>query len=1194
MTTNPLFGSGALGTLLTFAPGAQLMPAADGTGTATDFSGAGALSGVFDGLVDHAMTTARPQLAGLQVDETVDFTGFELSEDVSPDATDAMDAGLVGFEPSTTEGLTGAAARESTRATFAAELDDSRNPAPILADDTEAESPPARTGPRQRPTRDTVDLPARSSHTEKSPNTAAGLTQGPDAPSPPRDRPLPSSLEQTSEDGLAKVTNGEGAPEPDSKSPDSNTSEVPLPEVLVTAPGTLLEFPEATTAATTVACITSVRVPERSVSPPSSTQPIAPSNPVPSGSNASNQGWVMPLRAMPSTWAVEQESTSRGGTEVTSTGFSTNPESPPSMVASAREAALPTGAFESTRTGTETGYGRLSDGTPQMAFASSPAPRTDPSDPAVSDINASPQSEPAQTNLSPPPSTSPMTSRLSSLENPGSEKQDSAPRESIEAQGAGRQGMPTGTVSREPSKGSVGGSPAPSPVASVHSGADPARVVSKEPVSREPAIVVETPKGSTTAAPAPVRVKGTYEVEDPARVVSKEPVSREPAVVVETPKGGTTAAPASVRVVGTDAGVDPARVVNRETVSREPGVTIDSAGKGIETGAPKSSAENKARAAGSSGNPGPTSERSVAPVEGMRTAPSTQRVDGRIEVRPEVPRGEVNKSKTPLAEASFATMPVPRASAARDLRVDGFQAGARKTPGDVKAVRPSAGGPMLESPTRRDEVRRTVSETGRELRTRAAGETIQPVVRRGASQKTDAGWWYSSAQAAMTGPLETRGRAAGVVSSMNAGADSEVSPLKVSATVSSRVPSETPRGEKPPEVPASSRMSAPRSETVWDGSARLGAASEIRTGLPISENPVQTGGESGAKGVEARETAATGTPSVPANGSGPAGVATPIPRSVLEAAGLVVPPATAPMGTEAAKALAASAMANVSGELSGGGTPGASSMEGIKRVGKQDKISGTGAQKLPTTADLPPSTTPSATENPDGTLRRAGPIGDGADDLSGEEALVAGAGSARDEKARGAVGLVSEAGVGVEARVNRIEELVTREVVRLRWTGQETMSVVIRPEGGAEVVVHLRQHEGFVEATLGLARGEVARLGDHWQQLHDALAEQNVRLNPAREAGQAPTPAGAAANLNSGMGSGSQPGGQPGSGTESREIFGGGSAEDRPDRRRAPEYAAAEAERPGPRAQATLSARRTAPGSGSGRLARPEGWEFWA
>jgi hypothetical protein len=280
------------------------------------------------------------------------------------------------------------------------------------------------------------------------------------------------------------------------------------------------------------------------------------------------------------------------------------------------------------------------------------------------------------------------------------------------------------------------------------------------------------------------------------------------------------------------------------------------------------------------------------------------------------------------------------------------------------------------------------------------------------------------------------------------------------------------------------------------------------------------------------------------------------------------------------------------------GTVAAGLSSGMRRGGKQDKSAGNGVQKLPETADAHDGSASPAVTTGDAGVRRGQPLKDGRSELVVDEASLILAARGREEKARGGLGLAGEVSPGSETRLQKMEELISKEVVRFRWSGQESVSVTIRPEAGTEVVVHLRQREGQMEAMLGMARGEAARFNGHWQQLHDALAEQNVRLLPGRESAQALNPASAGANLNMGTGSGSgsgsggnpSPGNQSGAGTEWRDGFGGATDERSADRRRVPDMAAFDGERP--------ATRGTTPGHrpvrSVGPVGRPEGWEFWA
>ena len=293
------------------------------------------------------------------------------------------------------------------------------------------------------------------------------------------------------------------------------------------------------------------------------------------------------------------------------------------------------------------------------------------------------------------------------------------------------------------------------------------------------------------------------------------------------------------------------------------------------------------------------------------------------------------------------------------------------------------------------------------------------------------------------------------------------------------------------------------------------------------------------------------------------------------------------------------------------GTLAAEAGLGMRRGRKSEKTAGTEVQKLPGSAEVRPGS--AAVSGREAGGRRAGSPWEGVTEGSVLDAIVAGAGRTRDERSRGDLGAIGIPGASMEARVNRIEEMISREVVRFRWTGQEAVSVLIRPEEGTEMMVHLRQRDGQLEAMLGMGRGEAARFGGHWQQLHDALAEQNVRLLPSREMSASLNPAGGGASLNgspgsgpghgSGHGSGWNPpsGGQSGSGlgmgmgmgtgagTDWREGQGGATHDHTPDRRRGADGWPGEGEAARSR-NATPAGR---PGRGK-PVANPEGWEFWA
>lgn len=260
-------------------------------------------------------------------------------------------------------------------------------------------------------------------------------------------------------------------------------------------------------------------------------------------------------------------------------------------------------------------------------------------------------------------------------------------------------------------------------------------------------------------------------------------------------------------------------------------------------------------------------------------------------------------------------------------------------------------------------------------------------------------------------------------------------------------------------------------------------------------------------------------------------------------------------------------------------------------------------QKLPGQTESVPVQGTAGLPGREAPHRRSAISPDDTADRSLADAMVAGVGRSRDDRAGREWMTVGTAGVSTEARVQRIEEMVTREVVRFRWSGQESVSVVIRPDPGTEVTVHLRQRDGHLEAMLGMTREEAVRFEGHWKQLHDALAEQNVRLIPTRDGAQLAQAVGAGAstggNAGSGNGngngsgwnppSGGQNGTGPGWSTDWREGQGSPTRDGHSDRRGGHDRMPGDLE--APRTRTAVASPRPARKRSA---AEPEGWEFWA
>lgn len=78
--------------------------------------------------------------------------------------------------------------------------------------------------------------------------------------------------------------------------------------------------------------------------------------------------------------------------------------------------------------------------------------------------------------------------------------------------------------------------------------------------------------------------------------------------------------------------------------------------------------------------------------------------------------------------------------------------------------------------------------------------------------------------------------------------------------------------------------------------------------------------------------------------------------------------------------------------------------------------------------------------------------------------------------------------------VERTQEMVVMHALRLAKSDAESLSVVIRPGGGAELSLELRQRNGEVEALAVLQRGDFQMLNQHWPELQAKLELRGIKL----------------------------------------------------------------------------------------------------
>ncbi len=81
-------------------------------------------------------------------------------------------------------------------------------------------------------------------------------------------------------------------------------------------------------------------------------------------------------------------------------------------------------------------------------------------------------------------------------------------------------------------------------------------------------------------------------------------------------------------------------------------------------------------------------------------------------------------------------------------------------------------------------------------------------------------------------------------------------------------------------------------------------------------------------------------------------------------------------------------------------------------------------------------------------------------------------------------------------RIERLEQLITKEVMIFRRTSAESVSVVLKPDSNTDLVLEVHQRNGQMEASMRIDRGDVAQLASQWPRLQEALAEKSVVLLP--------------------------------------------------------------------------------------------------
>jgi hypothetical protein len=101
----------------------------------------------------------------------------------------------------------------------------------------------------------------------------------------------------------------------------------------------------------------------------------------------------------------------------------------------------------------------------------------------------------------------------------------------------------------------------------------------------------------------------------------------------------------------------------------------------------------------------------------------------------------------------------------------------------------------------------------------------------------------------------------------------------------------------------------------------------------------------------------------------------------------------------------------------------------------------------------------------------------------------------------GAVNLI-QVPSAVPQYVERTQEMISLQVIYAQETGANEMRVVIKPDTGLQLSLHLQQRDGGVEVQAVLERGNFGLLNRHWPELQQQLELRGVRVAPLANAEQ--------------------------------------------------------------------------------------------
>ena len=85
--------------------------------------------------------------------------------------------------------------------------------------------------------------------------------------------------------------------------------------------------------------------------------------------------------------------------------------------------------------------------------------------------------------------------------------------------------------------------------------------------------------------------------------------------------------------------------------------------------------------------------------------------------------------------------------------------------------------------------------------------------------------------------------------------------------------------------------------------------------------------------------------------------------------------------------------------------------------------------------------------------------------------------------------------------LERTQEMVSLNAVRLSDSGNNSMQVVIKPDAGTQLSLQLKQQDGQVQVQAALQQGNFSQLSQQWPDLQQQLEQRGIQLAPLTDNG---------------------------------------------------------------------------------------------